>query len=245
MLDDITEQLSSRKRPPLQGKWLDRADSYLKNQKIEKDSWWRSMNTTLGLLKQAQQLISQSEDKINQQAKRIAELQHLSSTDELTGLANRRGFMQAFARELDRANRDKSQGGLLIMIDLDNFKSINDTYSHDAGDTALKVVANALSNDIRAMDVAGRLGGDEFTILFVNTTRKDALERAQLLIKTLNNLSFIWNGQEVDIRASLGLKEYGKGSTAQSIFNAADTSMYQNKQQLRNTSIKQDNKRMS
>lgn len=243
MLDNLTEQnvIKNRmSRPAMRGKWLNEADevfSSLEGNTAQKESWWQSMGTTLSLLKQAHKIIADSE-------KRIAELQRLSSTDELTGIMNRRGFMHTFARELDRVNRDKSQGGLLIMIDLDNFKSINDTYGHDAGDAALKVVASTLATDIRTMDVAGRLGGDEFTILFVNTTRKDALERAQFLIKKLNNLSFIWNGEEIDVRASLGLKEYGKGSTAKNIFNAADASMYKNKHQLKNIRIKQDNKAM-
>lgn len=229
------------------GKWLNDADevlSYLEDHQIEKDSWWKSMGTTLKLLKQAHEIIAKSEAQIIEQSRRIEELKRLTTTDELTGITNRRGFMQAFSKELDRVNRDKSQGGLLIMIDLDNFKSINDTYGHEAGDATLKVVAATLASDVRKMDVTARLGGDEFTILFVNTTRKEALERAQFLIRKLNNLSFIWKGTEIDIRASLGLKEYKKGSKAQHIFNAADASMYENKQQLKNIRIKQDNKAM-
>lgn len=229
---------------PKRGKWLNEADevfSYLEGKDVKKDNWGKSMSATLNLLKQAQNLITQSEARIQEQAKRIAALEKISSTDELTGIANRRGFMMEFNRELDRVNRDKSQGGLLIMIDLDNFKSINDTYGHAAGDNALKVVASTLANDIRTMDVAGRLGGDEFTILFVNTTRVDALERAQFLIKKLNNLSFVWQGHEIPVRASLGLKEYKKGSTAKNIFTAADASMYENKKQLKDIRIKQNN----
>lgn len=256
MLDHFTGQTTNDKgahKPVMQGKWLNDADevfSYLErhqkqgNVAAEKDSWWQSMAKTLTLLKNAHHIIKQSETRIAEQTKRIEELQRLSSTDELTGIMNRRGFMQAFARELDRVNRDKSQGGLLIMIDLDNFKSINDTYGHEAGDCALKVMASTLATDIRTMDVAGRLGGDEFTILFVNATRREALERAQFLIKKLNNLSFIWNGREIDVNASLGLKEYGKGSKAAHIFSAADASMFGNKKQLKNVRIKQDNKAM-
>jgi len=249
MLDNITRQPPTKLKSGknlLRGKWLNDADevfSYLERHRShdslesKKDSWWQSMSATLTLLKQAHEIILQSE-------KRIEELQRLSGTDELTGIMNRRGFMQAFSRELDRVNRNKSQGGLLVMIDLDNFKSINDTFGHEAGDAALKLIAATLVNDIRVMDVAGRMGGDEFTILFVNTTRKEALERAQFLIKRLNNLSFIWDGKEINLHASLGLKEYGKGAKAANIFNAADASMYENKRQLQNLRIKQDNKVM-
>lgn len=250
MLDNLLGQIQSNKRPKTpapRGKWMDDADevfSYLERHEIEKDGWWRSMSATLTLLKQAHRVLEQAEKRISEQVKRINELERLSHTDELTSITNRRGFMHAFARELDRVNRDKSQGGLLIMIDLDNFKTTNDRYGHDAGDAALKVVASTLANDIRTMDVVGRLGGDEFIILFVNTTRREALERAQFLIKKLNNLSFVWHGEEIPVRASLGLKEYGKGSTAQGIFNAADASMYENKKQIKNIPVKQDNKNM-
>ena len=254
MLDNFTRQTLSNKSirtPVVQGKWLNDAGevfSYLERHEVEKDSWWRSMSTTLTLLKQAHNIIEQSAERINEQTKRIRELELLSHTDVLTGVSNRRGFIQAFTRELDRLDRETSQdkilGGLLIMIDLDNFKSINDTYGHAVGDTALKVVAQTLISDIRAMDVAGRIGGDEFVLLFANTTRKQALERAQFLIKKLNNLSFVWNGKEIPVRASLGLKEYKKGSKPENILGDADADLYVNKRQLKNAPIKQDNRTM-
>ena len=200
---------------------------------LEKDGAWRSMGATLALLKQAAKTIEDAEQQIMFQRKRIENLQKLSNTDELTGLHNRRGFIHTFERELDRVERDKSQGGLLIMIDLDNFKAINDTYGHKAGDTALRVVAKALEEDIRTMDIAARLGGDEFVLLFVNTTRKQALARAQQLIQALNNISFIWHGTEIPVRASLGLKEYRKGSQIENLFAQADANMYANKRQMK------------
>jgi len=229
------------------GKWLNEADeefSYLEQHEVKKDNWWNSMGSTLTLLKQARRIIVQSEDRIQKQEQRIKTLEELSNSDELTGILNRRGFMHEFEREIDRVNRNKSQGGLLIMIDLDNFKTINDAYGHDAGDAALKLIASTLNSDIRKMDITGRLGGDEFVILFVNTDRKQALERAQFLIKKLNNLSFIWQGEEVPVRASLGLKEYKKGSKAKHIFHAADQSMYENKKQIKSANTRQDNKVM-
>lgn len=254
MLDNFTPERPSTKSiktPAVQGKWLNDAGevfSYLERHDVEKDSWWRSMGTTLTLLKQAHNIIEQSARQISEQTRRICELEALSNTDHLTGLLNRRGFIDAFRRELDRLNRDTSQdrilGGLLIMIDLDNFKSINDTRGHAAGDAALKVVAKTLSSDIRTMDIAGRMGGDEFVLLFANTTRKDSLERAQFLIKKLNNLSFVWNGEEIPVRASLGLKEYKKGSKTENILGDADASLYANKKQLKRIPIKQDNRTM-
>lgn len=220
--------------PLNKGKWLNDADevlSYLQQDNTISAKPWSDITAPLKLLRQAHKIITQSERKIIAQEERIAHLEQLTTTDELTGITNRRGFMAAFDRELDRVNRDKSQGGLLIMIDLDNFKAINDTHGHEAGDVALQLVAKTLENDIRLMDVAARLGGDEFVILFGNTDREQSSERAQFLIKKLNNLSFIWKGEEVPVRASLGLKNYKRGSKAKHIFSAADANMYENKKQ--------------
>ncbi|MAZ76160.1 MAG: GGDEF domain-containing protein [Micavibrio sp.] len=188
------------------------------------------------ILKDAQRVIAE------QQA-RITELNRLATTDELTGILNRRGFMQVFGRELDRVTREKKnglkrlKGGLLIMIDLDNFKGINDIHGHAAGDAALKLVAKTLQMDIRKMDAAGRMGGDEFVILFTSTSREQAIERIQRLIKTLNSLSFIWEGKEIDVRASLGIKEYKPGDKIGRIFSAADTAMYSNKSRIKDDAI--------
>ena len=117
------------------------------------------------------------------------------------------------------------------MIDIDNFKRINDVYGHDAGDKALRLVAKTLKNDSREMDVIGRMGGDEFVMLFVNTTQKEALARAQSLIKKLNNMSFIYRGKEIELRASLGLREYSKSSSVEKIFTDADAEMYAHKEE--------------
>jgi diguanylate cyclase (GGDEF)-like protein len=235
ILDDVKNaQMNDRAR----GRWLSDADKLLQTLDSHKsESWSQSYLSTTALLKQAQKIIGDSE-------KRIQELERLSMTDELTGIMNRRGFLKNFTRELDRVNRDQSEGGLLVMIDLDNFKAINDSYGHEAGDMALKVVASTLANDIRLMDIVARMGGDEFVISFANTNRKAALERAQFLIKKLNNLAFVWHGEEVQIRASLGLREYKKGCKAHKIFSDADKNMYENKKQIKQLGLRKQNKRM-
>lgn len=236
MLDHLSHPLKNSHFSASNGKWLDNADevfSYLEQGKSKQENWPQSMNTTLNLLRQAHSIIEQFETRIKEQEIRISELQKLSTTDELTGLVNRRGIFRSFERELDRVNRGLSEGGLLVMIDLDNFKVINDKFGHDAGDAALHLVASALNADCRKMDIIGRLGGDEFVMLFVNTTRKEALERAQSLIQKLNNLSFIWHSTEIPLRASLGLKEYRKGSTIHQIFAAADADMYDSKKETK------------
>lgn len=169
---------------------------------------------------------------------RIAELERQSTHDEMTGILNRRGFFENFAKEIDRTDRGYSQGGLLIMVDLDNFKAINDTYGHQAGDAALKLVAKTLVSSSRTMDSCARLGGDEFVLLMTDTARDKALARAQNLIKTLNSLSFVWYSAEIPVRASLGLKDYIKGDTIDDIFGAADENMYDNKRANKGHSLR-------
>ncbi|MBN8520918.1 MAG: GGDEF domain-containing protein [Alphaproteobacteria bacterium] len=223
------------------GKWLNAADevfAYFQGQKEPQNFDQRNTldhAAILELLKSASQIIRRSEETIARQESRITALENVATTDELTQIKNRRGFMEAFERELDRVNRGMSEGGLVILIDLDNFKPINDIYGHPAGDAALKLVASTLAADIRRMDVAGRLGGDEFVLLFANTTRAKVAARVQKLVWMLNNLSLIWYGTEIPVRASLGIKEFTKGDTADRIFSAADVSLYDNKRRRKAT----------
>ncbi len=196
---------------------------------LERDGWWRAMAASIAILKYAHRRIEAAEAKIREHEKRIAHLEHISTRDELTGLLNRRGFFEIFSKETDRAARGHSKGGLLIVIDLDNFKVINDTYGHQAGDAALRMVASTLERNSRVMDSCARLGGDEFVLLLGNTEREKSLVRAQNLIKQLNSLSLVWYGAEIPVRASLGLKDYSGTDKAEEIFGAADEKLYAQK----------------
>lgn len=197
---------------------------------LEREGWKRSMSATLALLRYANVMLEQSEKTVAEQSARISQLETMVTTDELTGLKNRRGFFERFVGELDACERGASEGGLLVLIDLDNFKSINDTHGHLAGDACLRLVARTLAEDVRLMDVAARLGGDEFVLLLSNTTRKKAAGRAQQLAWRLNNLSLAWQGDVIPVRASLGLKNYAKGDQPDHIFRAADDNLYGEKQ---------------
>ena len=196
---------------------------------LERDGWWRVMSAGVALIKHAHHMVEQAEKKIALQPKRIEALEQQVTLDELTGLMNRRGFFDAFLREMDRTNRGHSEGGLLVLVDLDNFKMINDTYGHLAGDAALRLVGRTLNAGSRMMDACARIGGDEFVLLLANTERSKALVRAQNLIRTLNNLSLVWYGAEIPVRASLGLKDYKAGDHPEEIFGEADVKMYAQK----------------
>jgi diguanylate cyclase (GGDEF)-like protein len=207
-------------------KLLKSALSTADNLRHHQDSMVQALGTTLSALQHASAELEAAQ-------KRIAELEELATTDELTGLTNRRGFYDMFAKEIDRTNRGMSAGGLLIMIDLDNFKMINDTYGHAAGDEALKLVAKTLKEHIRTMDVASRLGGDEFVLLFANAGATKALGRAQNLAVKLNSLTLRHQGQNIPVRASIGVHDYRQGDSVDEAFEKADATMYKAKEDAR------------
>lgn len=193
--------------------------------------WGRTAEPThlTDLLKNAYKKLKKAEKDIATKNARIVELERILTVDELTGLTNRRGFYKNFEAELDRVNRGQNKGGLLIMIDLDRFKAINDTFGHAAGDEALRVVGTFLQNNIRAMDCAARLGGDEFVLMLSDTRIAHAMKRAQKIGDRLNALNFDWKGTHITLHGSLGLKEFHEGDTIESIISQADAGMYENK----------------
>lgn len=194
-----------------------------------KEGLWKLLNTAMAILSHAHLELDKAHQNIATLQDKIAQLETLAMTDTMTGLKNRRGFEDAFAQELDRATRGLSCG-VMVLIDLDNFKMINDTHSHLAGDACLKLVGETLANEIRVMDTAARLGGDEFVLLLATASVDGVLNRVQQIAQKLNSLSVVWNGVEIPIRASIGLKEYGqKDDTAQAIYHAADLALYADK----------------
>lgn len=218
------------------------ADNYLSGERsgedtekkrTTKDALWRLLSATMAILNHTQAELDRAHKNIDDLSRRVSNLESLAMTDELTGLKNRRGFEASFAQELDRASRSQSNGGVLVLIDLDNFKTINDTYSHLAGDACLKLVGRTLANEIRMMDTAARLGGDEFVLMLTNASKQDALSRIQMLAWQLNNLSLIWEGHEIEIRASIGVKDYKPGDLAHDIYKEADSALYADKSRVK------------
>ena len=193
----------------------------------------RVLGATMALLSQAQNDLEASAKQIQSLKSQLKELEKVATTDLLTGLKNRRGFEDHFARELDRTRRGKSIGGVLVVIDLDSFKAINDTFGHQAGDACLQLVANVLSDEIRVMDTASRLGGDEFVLLMTDSTQELLLTRVQNIAWKLNHLVLTWKGKQIAINASVGMKPYCKDDSAEAVFAEADQSMYLNKKRIK------------
>lgn len=167
---------------------------------------------------------------------RQQELEHLASTDALTGLANRRTFMLRAEQELARAKRYGSELSLL-MVDIDFFKKVNDTYGHQAGDIVLKKLAGVFLLVLRDIDFAARFGGEEFVVLLPETNAENALKTAERLRASVNDIQVpLQQGEMVKFTISLGVASYsasGNDSVEKLIF-AADKALYAAKKSGRN-----------
>ncbi len=181
-----------------------------------------TIHNTVSLLEKARGTIQRAEEKILQQNKRIAALERINTTDELTGLSNRLGFEQVFKRELSRAKRNHENSGTLILIEIESHTNVESKHGTAAAESSLKLVSQILSEEIRNMDVAARLSDDEFVLLLPNTAADRILDRAQKMALRLNNLSMIWNNIEIRISASLGLQSYGPEDKFEAMFKSND-----------------------
>lgn len=178
-----------------------------------------------GLLERAKAAVATAERRLAEQNQRIVELEALSLTDELTGLFNRRGFDCMFGRTLKASQRDGHEG-VVLYIDLDGFKAINDTYGHHAGDAVLSRVGHVLTEHVRADDVVARLGGDEFAVLLTRTRTEDAQPRITALENLLARLPVRVGSGELTVHASIGAAPYRSGESADAVLARADRAMY-------------------
>ena len=134
----------------------------------------------------------------------LARAEHLATTDELTDLPNRRSFMdQAEKRHAEWLRHKRPYA--LLMMDLDNFKQVNDTFGHPAGDQVLISVASALRQYTRREDILGRLGGEEFSVLLAGVSEVEAITLSERIRSELAKLPIIFDGKHISVTASFGL----------------------------------------
>jgi len=150
--------------------------------------------------------------------------------DELTGVPNKNKFNKVFKKELSRANRYKT-GFSIALLDIDHFKSFNDTYGHLIGDEVLVMLSNECQENIRIVDFFARWGGEEFALLFPETKKIDAIASANYIRKNIENLEHKTAGK---ITCSLGVTEYIEGDTLKSLFKRCDEALYLAKRNGRN-----------
>jgi two-component system cell cycle response regulator len=147
-------------------------------------------------------------------------------TDHLTGLANRRRFERQLEREVGRTLRFGHPFSLL-MIDIDNFKNLNDSFGHDAGDDAIRAISKVLREGTRGIDLAARIGGEEFAVLLVETDQQGGVEVAERLRLAIRALELRSGGK---VTASFGVAECPTDAqTAVDVLKASDVALYEAK----------------
>lgn len=163
------------------------------------------------------------------------EVQRLAILDPLTGLYNRRGLLEVGNREIQRSQRFLRSLSALF-VDLDHFKSVNDTYGHAVGDMVLSQVADLCRSSLRGVDIICRLGGDEFVALLPEADLESAMKIAERLRMALDSTTFEVDGHQILFTASIGVAEWHEGITGlEHLIDAADASMYNAKLAGRNT----------
>lgn len=157
--------------------------------------------------------------------------------DFLTGIYNRRAFIESANRFLARVNRNQDAGLHFLMIDIDYFKYVNDTYGHAAGDAVLIAVADAISATVRTVDVVSRLGGEEFGILMENNEPQDTITLAERIRSAIESLNIEFQDHRITITASIGVAKWQSGMDLDSLMNQSDRLLYQAKESGRNNVV--------
>jgi len=159
----------------------------------------------------------------------------LAQVDGLTGVANRRFLMEQLKQELDRAERYHTSLSV-IMMDLDKFKSFNDSYGHLKGDELLRTFCGMVKSAVRSTDIAGRYGGEEFCIVLPSTSIKGALVIAERIRKSAEELKIPLDGDQPPVgrTVSIGVSEFTAGETVEKLLSGADAALYRAKEGGRN-----------
>jgi two-component system, cell cycle response regulator len=163
------------------------------------------------------------------------QMRHLAETDPLTNCFNRRALMEKLEQEMDRAARYATMlTGM--MIDIDNFKQINDTHGHLVGDRVLKQLANLLKREQRSVDIVARYGGEEFVVLLPETTAVESRNFAERILRRVATHDFGESGKPVRVTISVGIASYPdeRVSDGESLLRLADSHLYRAKSDGRN-----------
>ena len=168
--------------------------------------------------------------------KRMEErLQHMATHDALTGLPNRKLFQDRLTHAIELSRRSRSGRSdkwelAVMLLDLDNFKSANDTYGHPQGDLLLQAVTEQLRHCVRESDTVARMGGDEFTLIFENVGGTDDAELLARKVLAVFDQPFHLGGREFRVTASIGISLYPRdGQDTETLLKHADVAMYQAK----------------
>jgi diguanylate cyclase (GGDEF)-like protein len=158
---------------------------------------------------------------------------NMAVTDSLTDVSNKKQLDSVLTREVSRALRYRRQLSV-VMIDIDHFKQINDTYGHLAGDTVLRDLAGVLRARLRPDDELGRCGGEEFCVILPETPLDGAVKTAEDLRRLIEGHTFAADGQSIKVTVSIGVAELKPGQDVRALYKAADDRLYDAKRRGRN-----------
>ena len=165
--------------------------------------------------------------------KLFEKVQRQATTDGLTGLVNHKTFYDTLEKELWRSRRYGGQI-ILLMVDIDNLKKVNDQYGHRAGDKVIREIGRRIKECIRQIDTAARYGGDEFAVILINTTLMGAKVVAQRMVEMVSSSMVTCQKENIPLSISVGLAEYNGGSTPEDITSRSDQALYEAKKAGKN-----------
>jgi len=180
-----------------------------------------------------QDRLADAEKKIQNQAEEIRVKQSEARTDALTKLANRRAFDDVLAKNVASFKSEKRPLSML-MLDVDHFKQFNDTHGHQAGDAVLRSVGNTIAQAVKASDIPCRYGGEEFALVMPNTKIPQAKLAAERVRKAIEDLTVSFEGQSLNVTASIGIAEITAGEEEAKLVRRADDAVYASKEAGRN-----------
>jgi diguanylate cyclase (GGDEF)-like protein len=161
-------------------------------------------------------------------AEKLKAAEALADRDQLTPTFNRRAFLRELHRTMSEVERYKTPAAVLY-VDLDGFKSLNDSYGHAAGDAVLRHVGRLLSESVRESDAVGRLGGDEFGVILNRAPADEAAAKAKSLDEKINNSAILHAGVAHRVRASIGVHAIAVTEDPETAIARADEAMYADK----------------
>lgn len=166
--------------------------------------------------------------ELAQSRKRIDFLETLADQDTLAPVLNRRAFVRELTRMIAYAERYDIVGSILY-FDIDNMKQVNDRLGHGAGDAVLTRVAETLLRELRASDVVGRLGGDEYAVVLSQADMQMAAAKAASLAQAVSAEQIDWEGEQIHVTLSYGVHTFAGGEQVEQALDAADRAMYARK----------------
>lgn len=185
----------------------------------------------------AQEQVKHAEQKIESLKSELEQLREIVQTDQMTGAFNRRGLDEIFKREAARADRNAQSLGV-VLVDLDNFKQINDNFGHQYGDSVLISLVAVAKETLRPTDIVARFGGEEFVILLPDVEMEEALTIIHRLQTNLAKNNFLQkDSQFMSITFSAGIALRSFGEHQNSVINRADKALYQAKRTGKNRAI--------